>query len=159
MLLERKGKIVTREEMKSRLWANDMVVDFDQSINATIKARRRGLVDSADNPRYIETLGRRGYRLMPIIDIWSQRQGRTRRVRGLASHRAAEIEYCMTTAPKNIAATLKCSKQSISLLEVRVPRAINQEKWGRRPRMFRDTFAVELFANRGIAGRGFAPAG
>src|SRR4029077_6253509 len=100
MILERKGKIVTREEIKSRLWANDMVVDFDQSINATIKARRRGLVDSADNPRYIETLGRRGYRLMPIIDIWSQRQGRTRRVRGLASHRAAEIEYCMTTAPK-----------------------------------------------------------
>src|SRR4029077_4606488 len=148
MFLERKGKIVTREAIKSRLWANDMVVDFDQSINATIKARRRGLVDSADNSRYIETLGRRGSRLMRIIDIWSQRQGRTRRVRGLASHRAAEIEYCMTTAPKNIAATLKCSKQSISLLEVRVPRAINQENLGRRPRMFRDTFAVELFAHR-----------
>src|SRR5271154_509736 len=68
MLVEREGKIVTREEIKSRLWANDTVVDFDQSINATIKALRRALGDSADNPRYIETLGRRGYRLMPTIE-------------------------------------------------------------------------------------------
>src|SRR5271170_2272472 len=64
MLLEREGKIVTREEIKSRLWANDTVVDFDHSINATIKTLRRALGDSADNPRYIETLARRGYRLM-----------------------------------------------------------------------------------------------
>ena len=56
MLLEREGKIVTREEIKGRLWPNDTVVDFDPSINATIKALRRALGDSADNPRYIETL-------------------------------------------------------------------------------------------------------
>src|SRR5712672_3168554 len=68
MLLEREGKIVTREEIKERLWANDTVVDFDQSINATIKALRRALEDSADNPRYIETLARRGYRLMPTLE-------------------------------------------------------------------------------------------
>src|SRR5580698_5528183 len=68
MLVEREGKIVTREEIKGRLWANDTVVDFDQSINATIKALRRALGDSADSPRYIETLGRRGYRLMPTIE-------------------------------------------------------------------------------------------
>src|SRR5689334_17543007 len=64
MLVERGGNIVTREEIKSRLWANDMVVDFDHSINATIKILRRALGDSADKPRYIETLARRGYRLM-----------------------------------------------------------------------------------------------
>src|SRR5246127_1814932 len=64
MLLEREGKIVTREEIKSRLWPNDTVVDFDHSINATIKTLRRALGDSADNPRYIETLARRGYRVM-----------------------------------------------------------------------------------------------
>jgi len=67
MLLEREGKIITREEIKSRLWANDMVVDFDQSINATIKTLRRALGDSAESPRYIETLARRGYRLMVPI--------------------------------------------------------------------------------------------
>ena len=68
MLLEREGKIVTREEIKGRLWANNTVVDFDQSINAAIKALRRVLRDSADNPRYIETLARRGYRWMLPIE-------------------------------------------------------------------------------------------
>jgi len=72
MLIERDGKIVTREEIKSRLWANDTVVDFDHSINATIKTLRRALGDSADNPRYVETLARRGYRLMlPIQQVES----------------------------------------------------------------------------------------
>src|SRR5258706_13220684 len=64
MLLEHEGKIVTREEIKSRLWANDTVVDFDHSINATIKTLRRALRDSADNPRNIETLARRGLRFI-----------------------------------------------------------------------------------------------
>src|SRR6202790_5402838 len=68
MLLEREGKIVTREEIKRRLWANDTVVDFDHSINAAIKTLRRALGDSADSPRYIETLARRGYRLMLPIE-------------------------------------------------------------------------------------------
>src|SRR5246127_5537389 len=64
MLLEREGKIVTREEIKGKLWPNDTVVDFDHSINATIKTLRRTLGDSAENPRYIETLARRGYRFL-----------------------------------------------------------------------------------------------
>jgi DNA-binding winged helix-turn-helix (wHTH) protein len=68
MLVERERNIVTREEIKGRLWAGDTVVDFDHSINATIKALRRALGDSADDPRYIETLARRGYRLMPAVE-------------------------------------------------------------------------------------------
>jgi TolB-like protein/DNA-binding winged helix-turn-helix (wHTH) protein len=68
MLLEREGKIVTREEIKGRLWQNETIVDFDRSINATIGTLRRALGDSADDPRYIETLARRGYRLMPAIE-------------------------------------------------------------------------------------------
>jgi len=75
MLLEREGKIVTREEIKSRLWVNHTVDDFDQSINATIKALRRALGDSADKPRYIETLGRRGYRLTPTIECLKSAPG------------------------------------------------------------------------------------
>jgi TolB-like protein/DNA-binding winged helix-turn-helix (wHTH) protein len=68
MLLEREGKIVTREEIKGRLWPADTVVDFDRSINATIKTLRRALGDSAVNPRYVETMARRGYRLMVPIE-------------------------------------------------------------------------------------------
>ena len=77
MLLEREGKIVTREEIKGRLWPNDTVVDFDRSINATIKALRRALGDSADNPRYIETLARRGYRLMVMTELIESAPGIT----------------------------------------------------------------------------------
>jgi TolB-like protein/DNA-binding winged helix-turn-helix (wHTH) protein len=68
MLLEREGEIVTREEIKGRLWRDDTAVDFDRSINVTINALRRALGDSAENPRYIETLARRGYRLMAPIE-------------------------------------------------------------------------------------------
>ena len=68
VLLEREGKIVTREEIKGRLWPDDTVVDFDHSINATINTLRRALGDSADDPRYIKTLARRGYRLIPAIE-------------------------------------------------------------------------------------------
>ena len=64
MLLEHEGKIVTREEIKNRLWPNDTVVDFNHSINATIKTLRRALGESADNPRYVETSARRGYRFL-----------------------------------------------------------------------------------------------
>src|SRR6202158_1269087 len=75
MLVEREGKIVTREEIKTRLWANDTVVDFDHSINAAIKTLRRALRDSADSPRYIETLARRGYRLMLPVEYLDSAPG------------------------------------------------------------------------------------
>jgi len=75
MLLEREGKIVTREEIKGRLWPADTVVDFDRSINATIKTLRRALGDSADNPLYIETLARRGYRLMVTTEYLESAPG------------------------------------------------------------------------------------
>jgi DNA-binding winged helix-turn-helix (wHTH) protein/tetratricopeptide (TPR) repeat protein len=68
MLVEREGQIVTRDEIKERLWPDDTTVDFDSSINATIKTLRRALGDSADSPRYVETLARRGYRLIPAVE-------------------------------------------------------------------------------------------
>jgi serine/threonine protein kinase/Tol biopolymer transport system component/DNA-binding winged helix-turn-helix (wHTH) protein len=64
MLLERAGEIVTRDEIQTKLWPNDTVVEFDHSINAAIKKLRQALNDSADKPQYIETIARRGYRLM-----------------------------------------------------------------------------------------------
>src|SRR6202162_3342366 len=92
MLLEREGKIVTREEIKTRLWANDTVVDFDQSINATVKTLRRDLGDSADSPRYIETLARRGYRLMlPIQYLESATETALEKDRERREQSAAEM--------------------------------------------------------------------
>src|SRR5438874_3183247 len=63
-LLEHSGEVVTREELRHTLWPNDTIVEFDQSINAAIKKLRLALGDSAENPQYIETVGRRGYRLV-----------------------------------------------------------------------------------------------
>jgi serine/threonine protein kinase/Tol biopolymer transport system component len=62
LLVERPGDVVLREEIRKELWPNDTVVEFDHSINAAMKRLRQALGDSADDPRYIETLARRGYR-------------------------------------------------------------------------------------------------
>src|ERR1700730_8115916 len=61
-LLERPGDVVSREAIRRRLWPNDTEVDFDHSISAAMNRVRQALGDSADNPHYIETLARRGYR-------------------------------------------------------------------------------------------------
>ena len=68
ILIERGGKIVTRDEIKDKLWPNDTIVDFGHSINVAMGVLRRALGDSADSPQYIETLARRGYRLMVDTD-------------------------------------------------------------------------------------------
>src|ERR1700677_3246366 len=64
ILIERAGEIATREDLKKRLWPNDTIVDFDHSINVAIGTLRRVLGDSAAQPIYIETVARRGYRLL-----------------------------------------------------------------------------------------------
>src|SRR6266478_3462154 len=103
MLLEREGKIVTREEIKSRLWANDTVVDFDHSINATIRTLRRALGDSADDPRYIETLARRGYRLMlPIQYLESAPETAVEKVRERPEQSVAEMSENTARAERQI---------------------------------------------------------
>jgi eukaryotic-like serine/threonine-protein kinase len=63
-LLEHSGEVVNREQMRRTLWPNDTIVEFDQSINAAIKKLRLALEDSAEDPQYVETVGRRGYRLI-----------------------------------------------------------------------------------------------
>ena len=68
MLVERRGEIVTLEEIKKRLWPNDTVVEFNHSIHNAIKKLRRALGDSADNPQYVETVARRGYRLIVPVE-------------------------------------------------------------------------------------------
>ena len=64
ILLEHPGQLVTREELRERLWASDTFVDFDHSLNTAIKKLRQVLGDEANTPRYVETLPRRGYRFV-----------------------------------------------------------------------------------------------
>jgi len=67
LLLQHPGEVVTREELKKKLWPADTFVDFDHGLNAAIRRLRDALGDSAENPRFVETVARRGYRfLLPI---------------------------------------------------------------------------------------------
>jgi serine/threonine protein kinase/Tol biopolymer transport system component len=68
MLLERPGEVVGREELRTRLWPNDTVVEFEHSISAAMNRLRQALGDSATDPTYIETLARRGYRWMRSVE-------------------------------------------------------------------------------------------
>jgi DNA-binding winged helix-turn-helix (wHTH) protein len=67
LLLERAGSVVTREELRQKLWAADTFVDFDHSLNTAINKVREALGDSASTPRYVETLARRGYRFIAPV--------------------------------------------------------------------------------------------
>jgi pentatricopeptide repeat protein len=68
MLVERPGQLITREELKKRLWPSDTFVDFDHSLNRAVNRLRDALQDSAEQPRYIETLPRRGYRFIAPVE-------------------------------------------------------------------------------------------
>lgn len=73
MLLEQPGQVVTREELRGRIWPGDTFVDFDQGLNKTILKIREALGDDADNPRFVETLPRRGYRFIcPVAAVTPQ---------------------------------------------------------------------------------------
>src|ERR1700683_4564012 len=67
MLLERPGELVTREELRAALWPSDTFVDFEHGLNAGVNRLREALSDSADSPRLVETLPRRGYRFIGAV--------------------------------------------------------------------------------------------
>jgi len=68
MLIEHPGEVVTREDLRIRLWPADTFVDFDHGLNAAVKRLRDALGDSPEAPRFIETMARRGYRFISPID-------------------------------------------------------------------------------------------
>jgi len=88
-LLERPSQLVTREELQRELWPDEIFVDFEQGINAAVKRLRVALEDSADKPRYIETLPRRGYRFIAPIENGGQPAPPTIKENQLASRAVA----------------------------------------------------------------------
>jgi Tol biopolymer transport system component/DNA-binding winged helix-turn-helix (wHTH) protein len=80
-LLERPGEVITRDEIQHRLWGDDTIVDFDHSLGTAINKLREALGDSAENPRFIETLARRGYRFIaPVTVVGARHEERLGRV-------------------------------------------------------------------------------
>src|ERR1022692_3028545 len=69
VLVARPGEVVTREELRQKLWPSDTFVDFDHSLNTIINKIREALGDSAANPRFVETLAKRGYRFLAPVQL------------------------------------------------------------------------------------------
>ena len=86
LLLEHPGDIVTREELRRRLWPSDTFVDFDHSLNAAVKRLRDALRDSAQNPSFIETVARIGYRFIGSVETLNRPVGLIRRTKDWGSH-------------------------------------------------------------------------
>ena len=96
VLLERPGEVVTREELRNQNWPADTFVDFDNSLNTAINKLREALGDSADNPRFIETLPRRGYRLIaPVTEADGATRGTAAGVSAAARPRSRKIVATM----------------------------------------------------------------
>jgi DNA-binding winged helix-turn-helix (wHTH) protein len=74
ILLERPGDLISRDELRSRLWAADTFVDFDHGVNTAVNRLREVLGDAADNPRFIETVPRKGYRFIAPVDMLPLRE-------------------------------------------------------------------------------------
>jgi DNA-binding winged helix-turn-helix (wHTH) protein len=87
ILLERPGEVVTREELRARVWADESFGDFDQAVNIAIAKLRSALGDSAENPRYIETLPKRGYRFIGYVSVVIQRPA--------PKSRSLRLEICL----------------------------------------------------------------
>src|SRR6476646_9564001 len=68
-LLERPGEIVSREDLRQKIWRDDTFIDFDQGLNKAVNKIRAALGDSADSPRFVETVARRGYRFIADVAV------------------------------------------------------------------------------------------
>src|SRR5438270_3183077 len=89
LLLARPGELITRDELRQKLWSADTFVDFDRNLNKAIHKLRAALGDSAESPRFIETLHRRGYRFIaPIADHFDNSNGNSG-THALVEHGAA----------------------------------------------------------------------
>jgi TolB-like protein/DNA-binding winged helix-turn-helix (wHTH) protein/Flp pilus assembly protein TadD len=105
ILLEHPGEVVTREQLRSRIWPNESFGDFDQAVNVAIAKLRGALGDSAENPRYIETLPRRGYRFIADVVVVNQPTNKLESVHEVASSDPegdTPLEVLGMEAPKHL---------------------------------------------------------
>src|SRR5579859_1914389 len=98
ILLSKPGELVTREELRERLWPGDTFVDFDHGLNAAVNKLREALSDSVETPRYVETLPRRGYRFIATVE---RKNGEASEARALvpAAHPPTEVVASIPPPP------------------------------------------------------------
>src|SRR5438874_3790453 len=126
LLLDRPGEIVTREELRQKLWREGTFVDFDGSLNVILKKLRAAIDDDSDNPRFIETVPRRGYRFIaPVSESHS----------GVGTSSAAEAMpvRLQTAAPTDSADAPENTNKDASAFESSVAQtsstAVGERRW------------------------------
>ena len=112
MLLEHPGEVVLREEIRLNLWPDDTVVEFDHSINAAVKKLRDALGESAQKPRFIETISKRGYRFIGEMA-------------GPSEAPAEAPKKVPAEAPKNGDNQLELSPQPVARVTLELPPALD----------------------------------
>jgi DNA-binding winged helix-turn-helix (wHTH) protein len=96
--LERPGEVVTREDLRQKLWPSDTFVDFDHSLNTVVNKLREVLGDSASNPRFIETLAKRGYRFLVPVEATSNHRGDAAPMQSESTPPAAQpVQHVLTS--------------------------------------------------------------
>jgi TolB-like protein/DNA-binding winged helix-turn-helix (wHTH) protein/tetratricopeptide (TPR) repeat protein len=137
VLLERRGEMVTREELQRHLWPSDTFVDFDHSLNTAVMRLREALNDSSESPRFIETLPRRGYRFIAPLEERSTPASET------TSAQSGEVKSSQAALPQESLALSPLSK---------VLPGTSARKGGRRPALALATMLVLVLALAGGLG-------
>lgn len=102
ILLERPGEVVARQELREKLWTTDTYVDFDDSLNTAVNKLRTALGDDPENPRFVETIPRRGYRFLAPVEFTERRNGGLQAAaaqgdKASAGHRSVAIDQAPAT--------------------------------------------------------------
>ncbi len=120
VLLEQPGELVTREELRKRLWPDDTFVDFEHGLNAAVKRLRDTLGDSADSPRFVETVPRRGYRFIAPVSVPN---GPAAPAESAAGRR--RVGWVWMTVGVAVAAVIALSSWALRKSSVREPAAVD----------------------------------
>jgi TolB-like protein/DNA-binding winged helix-turn-helix (wHTH) protein len=146
MLLERPSEVVLREDLRQRLWPTDTFVDFDHGVNTAVNRLREALGDSAENPRFIETVPRRGYRFIaPVESHASVLPGSNAAVAATPSSEAGQATtQAMPRVPKRRAVVLAAAVVAITLLAGLSSSRVRQRFFGRRSPQIRSLAVLPL---------------
>ena len=146
MLLERPSEVVLREDLRQRLWPTHTFVDFDHGVNTAVNRLREAMGDSAENPRFIETVPRRGYRFIaPVESHASVLPGSNPAVAATPSSEAGQATtQAMPRVPKRRAVVLAAAVVAITLLAGLSSSRVRQRFFGRRSPQIRSLAVLPL---------------
>jgi Tol biopolymer transport system component/DNA-binding winged helix-turn-helix (wHTH) protein len=129
VLVKRPGQLVTREELRAQLWPGDTFVDFNHGLNAAVNKLRDALCDSADDPRYIETLPRRGYRFVATVESAAPMFEAARNPGSLEAGQAGSHAPLELAAPPVAVVEMASETPAASPIFANLPTSMKRRPW------------------------------